>query len=345
MINCSVIIPTANRASNLYFTLQSISRLKDLGQAEIIVIDNGSTDNTVNVCRQFEKLIPNFIYHYDAIPGLLTGRHKGAEIAKTNILSFLDDDVEVTPDWLSGIVETFSKYHDVHLVTGPCLPKYEVYPPEWVDYFFTQAPYGGKMCTWLSLLDLGSKEMVVDPIYVWGLNFSIRKNTLIELGGFHPDCIPPNLQHYQGDGETGLSYKATMLGYKAFYSPSVMLYHQVSKERLTIEYFEKRAFYQGVCGSFTKIRNDNNLYSGVIEQEKSNPEVKNQYFNRVFQKIKNKLKPSIIEEEPADIQKLRRQFDLKLIEGYNFHQHAYQSNEAVREWVLRDNYWDYKLPG
>jgi hypothetical protein len=199
------------------------------------------------------------------------------------------------------------------------------------------------MCTWLSLLDLGNNDLFVDPVYVWGLNFSIRKKTLFELGGFHPDCIPSTLQQYQGDGETGLSYKANMLGYKAYYSPSIMLYHQISKERLTIDYFEKRAFYQGVCDSFTKIRIRNKLYTGLDDLEKNDSVSKSSYFKNIVQRIKSKLKPDNSNPEPANIQELRQQLYLKHLAGYNFHQQAYQTDQTVRNWVLKEDYWDYKF--
>jgi hypothetical protein len=42
------------------------------------------------------------------------------------------------------------------------------------------------MCTWLSLIDLGDREMVVDPTFVLGLNLGIRRAALLAAGGFHP---------------------------------------------------------------------------------------------------------------------------------------------------------------
>jgi glycosyltransferase involved in cell wall biosynthesis len=150
----SIIIPTLNRACSLKTTLDSIVRLDYKNDFEVIVVDNGSVDDTKNVCYQYESTIKRFVYFYDDTPGLLTGRHMGMQLAKGEILAFIDDDVELSPRWLSGILESFND-PEVALSTGPCLPKYDTYPPKWLSFFWTSTLYGGKMCTWLSLLDLG----------------------------------------------------------------------------------------------------------------------------------------------------------------------------------------------
>jgi glucosyl-dolichyl phosphate glucuronosyltransferase len=149
---------------------------------------------------------------------------------------------------------------DIDLLTGPNFPKFDVYPPVWLNSFWKPTPFGGKQCSELSLLDLGNNVIEIDAVFVWGLNFVIRKSAFESLKGFHPDVIPQNIQFLQGDGETGLSIKAKEAGMKALYHPNVMLYHLVPAERLTIGYFEKRYFYQGVSDSYTQIRAQNFLY-------------------------------------------------------------------------------------
>jgi glucosyl-dolichyl phosphate glucuronosyltransferase len=74
-VTISIIIPTYNRAGTLVKTLSSVYKQKGLQEVEVIVVDNGSTDNTMEVCQQFEKATPALKYFYDAEPGLLTGRH------------------------------------------------------------------------------------------------------------------------------------------------------------------------------------------------------------------------------------------------------------------------------
>ncbi len=252
-VQISIIIPTLNRSIYLGELLDSLKKQKENSAlTEIIVVDNGSTDQTKNVCIKAQKDLSHLQYYYNSEPGLLTGRHYGAELANGEILVFLDDDVILNDQYINGICETF-KDSDVQLATGPSLPKYEIEPPNWLEYFWDKAS-DGKYCVWLSLLDLGKEIKAIDPNFVWGLNFCIRKKTLLALGGFHPDCIPASLQRFQGDGETGLTIKAIEKNYLALYNPKLQLFHQVTKDRLTLTYFKKRAFYQGVCNSFSNIR-------------------------------------------------------------------------------------------
>ena len=110
----------------------------------------------------------------------------------------------------------------MHLVGGKCLPAYEKTPPKWLDAFWKELPDGGKMLTDLSLCDYGDKEKEVDQTWIWGLNYSIRKSSFLKFGGFHPDNISPRYQHFQGDGETGLSLKLKENGAKAWYNPQVI---------------------------------------------------------------------------------------------------------------------------
>ena len=95
----SIIIPTFNRHSQLNRTLQSLVTLKTPRELfEIIVVDNGSVDETSNVVKKHQQENKNLKikYFYDSEPGLLTGRHRGAKEACGEILTFIDDDVQVS---------------------------------------------------------------------------------------------------------------------------------------------------------------------------------------------------------------------------------------------------------
>jgi len=339
-VKLSIIIPTFNRGKSLGLLLKSLNGQINLNDFEVIVVDNGSTDNTRAICDQFLGTIP-LIYSYNKEPGLLTGRHAGAEIASGKILTFLDDDVELTQNYTQTIIDVFENFQDVDLATGPSIGKYEAPIPDWFIHFWTVTSDGEKYCTWLSLMDLGNREKFIHPNFIWGLNFSIRKHTFLDLGGFHPDCIPQNLQQFQGDGETGLTIKAFENNYKALYHPKIRLYHNVSKERLTLNYLKKRAYYQGVCDSYTDLR--------LTKIENNRIEI-----TSTLKKITNKLHPcyrwirKIIGKRkavlPIHVLIMQNEINTAKREGYNFHQKAFRNDSIVREWVLRENYWDYKLP-
>jgi glycosyltransferase involved in cell wall biosynthesis len=333
----SIIIPTLNRDQYLKSCLNSLLNQEfDVDNYEILVVDNGSIDNTKKITAEYISLSSehNIRYIYEPELGLLSGRHRGALEAKGDILVFIDDDIEADPNWLSAIYESFQD-QSVQLVGGRNLPKYESNPPEWLEYFWIDHPFG-KCLGELSLLDFGEQIREIDANYVWGLNFSIRRQVLFDLGGFHPDCIPKHLQHFQGDGETGLTIKANQLGFKAIYQPKALVMHQVPTSRMTYEYFEQRYFYQGVCNSYTNIRKLGHL-------------PKKDYLQFLKESIKSplrKIKKLVFSPDKQNQEKqlLQNRLNQKLIEGINFHQNAIRETPLILDWVLKSNYWDYHLP-
>lgn len=323
-----------NRASLFKLAIQSFCQQNfPVNQYEVLVIDNGSTDNTKDITGNVITEFPSHQIHYfyEPVPGLLSGRHRGALEAKGRILTFVDDDIEADVNWLQAINESFDD-PTIQIVGGRNLPKYEVEPPEWLDWFWSEHPYG-KLCGELSLLDFGKKIRDIDANYVWGLNFSIRNSALFELGGFHPDCIPKHLQYFQGDGETGLTQKANLRGYRAIYQPNALVFHSVSKDRMKYEYFNKRYFYQGVSDSYSFIRKTEGQFKHIRFIDK----IKTPLI-RLKQKIK---KPKKIQNE-KDL--LKEYFDIAYQKGYEFHQNATRQNPKLLEWVLKQDYWDYGLP-
>lgn len=86
----------------------------------------------------------------------------------------------VDPDWLSSIAQSFTD-KSVHLVGGKCLPLYEIEPPKWTKDLWEPIP-DGKMCVAFSLIEQGELIKETNPNYVFGVNFSIRKETLLKLG-------------------------------------------------------------------------------------------------------------------------------------------------------------------
>jgi len=329
----SIIIPTLNRAKQLSVTLNSLLNQTSLADTEIIVINNGSTDETNKVLLEYSHKINSLKYECNTAPGLLTGRHRGIEISTGEILCFLDDDVELNPGYVEQLKNIFNQNRDIHFATGPNLPIYEIEPPAWLPNFW-ETVNEGKYCYWLSLLDFGKQECFVNPNYVWGLNFCCRKNTLISLGGFHPDSMPKDLQKYQGDGESGLTIKAFENGHQAYYTPKLLLYHHIPASRLTIDYFKQRAFFQGVCNSFTLLRK----YGGLIPKNKKN--FKDQ-LRPFYRSIRNVLK---IGKPITDLERIISILKKQQNDGFEFHQSKFKTDDMVKSWVLKENYWNYNLP-
>ena len=317
----SIIIPTRNRSNFLSQALTSIvGQTFDQRDFEIIVVDNGSKDMTRSVSGDFSKCFKNFNYFYEDTPGLHAGRHAGLKGSRGEIIVFADDDIKAFPTWLEGIAEAFQN-NGVMLAGGKNLPLFESEPPAWLKKLWEKGYAEGRILGFLSLLDLGDAIKTISPYHVFGCNYSIRKEALVEAGGFHPDAMPPELVRYRGDGETYVSKFIFLNGYRTLYHPKASVYHWVSEERMIPSYFCKRAYMQGISDSYTKIRDD---------------EAKFQW-DTIFRILIKRL-PQIFWG------KLEAKIQISYIKGYMFHQREVRRDPVLRDWVLRKNYFGATCP-
>lgn len=97
----SVIIPTYNRAQNLKHCLESLT-WQDLKAFEVIICDDGSSDDTRAVAESFQNRL-NLRYRWQADEGFRAAeaRNMGVRIARAKVLTFLDSDLVVPPCFLS----------------------------------------------------------------------------------------------------------------------------------------------------------------------------------------------------------------------------------------------------
>ncbi len=326
-MDVSIIIPTRDRCDALRRTLASLQTVDfTSNQCEILVVDNGSTDQTRQVADAATRggTEPPVRYFFEPIPGLLSGRHRGALEAKGDICYFLDDDVRVNRDSMNALGEAF-RTPSVALVGGPSHPLFAVEPAAWLEEFYSETEEG-RHCSWLSLFDGGSAQKEINPKYVWGLNYAIRKSVLFECGGFHPDCMPKRLQRFQGDGESGLNCKIAAAGLKTIYVPGAGVMHEVAAPRMTAEYFESRAFYEGVCDSYSQVRKSGQAPAPASAWKQAGRSVKR--FVRSFRG-----------------NAIQRRAEEAYYAGFHFHQAEVSRDPALLAWVLRPDYWNYALPG
>jgi len=344
MILLSVIIPTRNRADLLQLALQSLqTQTLSAGSFEVLVIDNGSTDNTKQIVTAFQQKLINIRYFFDSTPGLHVGRHLGMKMAKSDILVYADDDIEAFPTWLEAIASTFQD-PDVALVGGKNLPKFESEPPGWIQKMWKKDRHGNRILGYLSILDLGEEKKKINPYHVFGCNFSIRKSILLAARGFHPDSVPQDLIRYRGDGETYISEFIEKEGMLTIYHPKASVYHAVPKERLTLAYFNKRAYNEGISRSFTEFRRKHNIdmadqMNTLIAYTKSiRTMISGTKIGKVFRMIRKRVKMGFLED--TELVKIYGQLDEATIEGWRYHRKAMKNDPGLRSYVLKDHYLD-----
>jgi len=158
----SVIIPAKNEQEYLPACLGSLSQLDYPQEAyEVLVVDNGSTDNTVEIAKQYGAKV--FVQPELTIAGL---RNFGAGQAQGRCLVFLDADCTVAPDWLT----TASLWLDQSDVC--CFGS----PPE--------SPENG---TWVQktwYIVRCKQDMVEEVEWLESMNMFVRKEIFARINGF-----------------------------------------------------------------------------------------------------------------------------------------------------------------
>ncbi len=333
MIELSVIIPTRNRSDYLKDAIESIlAQTLDKSLYEIIVVDNGSTDNTRQVAEELNGAHDDRIrYFYEPAPGLHVGRHLGARQSRGDVLVYADDDIIAFPGWLEAIKSSFTD-PKAALVGGKIIPRWEGAVPDWVTLFESRDKYGWTN-GYLSLLDFGDKRKKIPSYLVYGCNFSIRKSVMYQCGGFHPDSMPQELIRARGDGETALALAVTRKGYETIYAPEAAVYHRVPPARLTIEYFCRRAFNQGISDSYTQIRK----YGGL-----NAPERTIQLDISLLKKAKDWVRAVVL---PRRVNKGERHPVLLKVqqayeEGRRYHREQVASDPDLLAFVLKEDYFE-----
>lgn len=325
----SVILPTLNRAELLKSALDSFTRqILEAEQFEVLVIDNGSTDHTLEVVNSFSESLPNLSYYHEPEPGLHNGRHRGLKEAGGDFLVYADDDIEAFPTWLSSIAESF-KSPDVVMVGGNNLPMFINEPPGWLQRMWDSSELeGGKAIPSLSVIELPGVMREFSPSYVWGCNFAIKKSVLLAAGGFNPDGMPKELIRFRGDGETHVSNYVANSKLKCLFHPGASVHHKVTPGRMTAGYFRQRGFNQGVSDSFTALRASH---------------VKNKSFQahhgfgyRFVRWFYRKSKVWRIRD--VEIRRITKAMAAGYAEGFTFHQRLFNTDSEVRAWVLKENY-------
>lgn len=180
----SFVIPTFNEEKYIAQCLQVISdeiARSDL-PCEIILVDNSSTDRTIEIASKFDITI--YKCTTKGNPG--STRNLGAKNARYSILSFVDGDCLISKNWVSRLIEYYR--NDLHgAYGGPILSPAE---GNWVEK--TWAP-------------TSIRRYIHKNTSLAGGNFSIRRLCFLELHGFNE-----NLQTAEDDD---LSRRIIKAGY------------------------------------------------------------------------------------------------------------------------------------
>ena len=228
----SIIICTYNRAELLDLCLLSLLSMEgEKKEIEIIVVDNSSIDSTIEVCKKYKEVLPNFKYIYEGRIGLSSARNKGAEESQGKWLAYIDDDVKVHPNFLLRALWVTNNF-DFDCFGGMCLGWFKYGKPKWLreNTFDKVSPV--------------KKVGLIDTPIISGMNFFIRKAMLDEFGGFKPYLGMNGGKIAYGE-ETEIQVLLLKSRYKLGFDPELQVDHIVMKHKLRFSWHIKKEFTQG----------------------------------------------------------------------------------------------------
>lgn len=235
----SVIICTYNRVDMLSVTLQSWLSVDDAGyKAEMIIVDNNSTDSTSQLVASFRAECPGQLrYVRETKTGLSHARNRGIQEASGDIIAFVDDDIFFDKSWLKEICRAFLENPEVACVGGKSIPKFETTAPEWITEKIYR--FYGSTCS-------GEQDrLMVFPEHPFGLNMAFRKSIFSQVGEFNP-----NLGRLKGNllsnDETDLFHRIHKSQLKVYFASKAILFHRIPAERTEKHWVLKRNYWQGV---------------------------------------------------------------------------------------------------
>jgi GT2 family glycosyltransferase len=205
--------------------LESLGKL-DYPSYEIILVDDGSTDNTREIASRF----PNVRYFYQTNHGLSHARNFGASVAQGEIFAYTDSDCMADPDWLYYLLSTLLS-GDYAGVGGP-----NVSPParNWVQACVAAAPGGP------------SHVLLTDTVaeHIPGCNMAWYRWAFESIGGFDPEY------HKAGD-DVDFCWRVQQSGHEIAFSPTAIVWHY---RRFTLRAFRKQQEGYGEAESLLRFK-------------------------------------------------------------------------------------------
>lgn len=212
----SVVVPVYNDPDGIAITLESITnQTYSDTQYEILVVDNGSTDNTRGVIQSCVERYPELVTLVveDDIQGRGAARNAGIEAASGSVFAFIDADMTVNETWLASVAESFQ--NDDHDYMGCAV---ETYPPDGHETLGTRYD---------SVFRFDIQRIIEKSKYSGAGCLVVRKNVFDTVGLFDNRLLE--------DREFG--QRVHEAGFELHYEPSITMYHPARSS--AIEQIEK----------------------------------------------------------------------------------------------------------
>jgi len=236
-IDATVAICTYNGAARLDAVIQSLAAQRTENRLwEILVVDNASTDHTIEVCKALVRSCPVPLRTvYEERPGLSYARWRAGTEARGGIVCFLDDDNPAGPDFAENAIQFFENHPYAGVIGGKVEPVWEAPPTE----------LALEVCHFaLAICDHGDEAFRYEGILGGpvGAGLCIRREALLEAyrdNGWAAGSPGPIGKRRISGSDTALNGVVRKLGWELWYVPSLQINHVIPATRMTFAYLAR----------------------------------------------------------------------------------------------------------
>ena len=237
--NLTIAICTWNRAPLLAMTLERLGEPGVLtGSAEVLVVDNGSTDDTPGVVARCQDRLPLRMVR-EPEQGISPARNRALEEATGSHIVYIDDDVLVGPGWLDAYRAAFRAHPEAGVFGGPIRARFLGTPPEWLLQALPM------VASAYAIRELGPGEFPLEPTppkLPYGANMAFH---LDQARQHRFDPILGRVRKGMVGGEE-IAFMARMLdaGATGWWVPQAGVEHLLPAKRQTLQYL--RRYFEGL---------------------------------------------------------------------------------------------------
>lgn len=184
---------------------------------ELLVVDNASTDSSIEFLQQKFKNHPNCFIIKNPQNIYSQGLNLGAKKATGKYLAYFNNDTKVTNNYLNILIQEFEKDNHLAIAQGKLLNYYKKKILDSVGE--TIDIYGNPVTVGVGEKDQGQFDQATNILSASGSACIIRKSIFNKLGGY-------DASYGIGYEDMDLSLRAKRQGYHVKYFPKAIIYHK-----------------------------------------------------------------------------------------------------------------------
>ena len=239
----SVVVCTRDRARRLSACLRHLAQARGACThvSEIVVVDNGSRDETRDVVRGHATTLP-VNYVVEPRPGLSNARNRGVAVARGALIAFTDDDCNVDRNWMQAIVEAFAERPELAILGGMVAPAGD---SERIVSLRTHAAPSS----------VASADAILGTMS--GCNMAFRRDVFERIGRFDPAFGKG--RRIGSAEDLDLMYRALRRRLPILYLPHVIVRHAHGRDSATAVAELNREYVRGRGAFYSKFITDREI--------------------------------------------------------------------------------------